>query len=200
MQKSRGKVLTEPFDPSVLPTCRPARPKTCRATKGSEREEEKGKRGRGREPVTARRPSCDARGKGEKRTGGRGKEGEGEQRQGSPGHENPQRAEGVEEGEGRESNTAETGRRPVWKTTPPSPPSYRRRPRTDKPPLRDPQGHCGPCAGIASLSRPLLAGGQGNRPMDGHLSSYKCSLDQTGVKRTMKQTKKRVTCESVWQT
>ena len=68
------------------------------------------------------------------------------------------------------------------------------------PPLRGPQGHCGPCAGIASLSRPLLAGGQGNRPMDGHLSSYKCSLDQTGVKRTMKQTKKRVTCESVWQT
>ena len=98
MQKSRGKVLTEPFDPSVLPTCRPARPKTCRATKGSEREEEKGKRGRGREPVTARRPSCDARGKGEKRTGGRGKEGEGEQRQGSPGHENPQRGEGAEEG------------------------------------------------------------------------------------------------------
>ena len=107
---------------------------------------------------------------------------------------------GRRKGEGRESHTAETGRRPVWKTTPPSPPSYRRRPRTDKPPLRDPQGHCGPCAGIASLSRPLLAGGQGNRPMDGHLSSYKCSLDQTGVKRTMKQTKKRVTCESVWQT
>ena len=55
-----------------------------------------------------------------------------------------------------------SARNPARRTTPPS---YRRRSRTGRTPSRGPQGHCGPCAGIASLLQSLLTGEQGHRSM-----------------------------------